>query len=249
MLRVQRVVIKQEVHNRLDLKAGLKLRPGAGHLMGIKRIHADVESVGQDKEQEDAFRLLFQALHHLGTVFSKQEISAYHQEERDSRFPEGDKDIAGFAVEGPVDRDDQEGHDTAHDVDGMDAGLAGKIKFQVFSLLSRNQRDDVLIKAADNGRNADREKDRQKDIHARAGYSEDRAVVKADEEEVMEKVKFQRNRSQEFQDRVPETDLHHDKEQEQYEADDPRELYGQAAELIADRTGLPGDLTPVGILI
>ena len=216
--------------------------------MGIKRIHADVESVGQNKEQEDAFRLLFQALHHLGTVFSKQEISAYHQEERDSRFSEGDKDIAGFAVEGPVDRNDQEGHDTAHDVDGMNAGLAGKIRFQVFSLLSRNQRDDVLIKAADNGRKADREKDRQKDIHARAGYSEDRAVVKSDEEEVMEKVKFQRNRSQEFQDRVSETDLHHDKQKEDHKAHDPRKLHGKAAELIADRTGLPRDLAPVRVL-
>ena len=193
MLGVQREVIKQEVHDRLGLKAVFEIRPGPAHLMRIKCVHSDVEDIRQNKEDQYPLRLFLEALHHVITIFSEEEIPADDKEERDSCFSEGDKDLTGLSSERPVDRNDQEGHDGAHDIDGGDAFWRRFRKLQIIPLLTRDQGDHILIEAADNGREADRHKDRKEHVHARARNTEDRAVAKTNEEEVMEKVEFQGN--------------------------------------------------------
>jgi hypothetical protein len=48
--------------------------------------------------------------------------------------------------------------------------------------------------------------------------------MKTLKEQIMDEIKLKRDRSQELQDSIAEPDSHHDKEQEEYKADDPREL-------------------------
>ena len=65
----------------------------------------------------------------------------------------------------------------------------------------------------------------------------------------MDQVELQRDRTEELQDRVSETDLHHDKKNKEYEAEDEGDLYGKTAELIEVSGIFSRDLTPVGVFV
>ena len=64
----------------------------------------------------------------------------------------------------------------------------------------------------------------------------------------MNEIELKRDRSEELEDGVSKPYLHHDEEQEAYEAEDPGELKSQAVELIKIFGILTRDLAPVGIL-
>lgn len=120
---------------------------------------------------------------------------------------------------------------------------------RLFLALAVQKPDQVLVGATDHGGRTDRHQDRKENVHGRRADPEDRPVTKSLKEEIMDQVELQRDRTEERKDRVPETDLHHDKKDKEHKAEDERNLYGQAAELIEVTRILTRDLAPVGVFL